>query len=212
MNRIKRFYLIFIAITISLVASALFLTIFTDGIGVAIFVIFPFSGTILILLIWAVIKGILNRKAFPKWYIGCLVIPIIGIILWTPIVNPTRTFLERRWRHSSRQKVVDDIISGNLTFETLNTSFPISTQKYGRVSFGSAYINEKYVDNAISAEYVGEEGLHITFTTDGGFLGGEDQLVYIQRPDESPNLKVSNAQRISNHWYTYHSSIPWFCF
>lgn len=137
-SRVKKILVLLIAVAVFLFLLALFLSIHTDGLGVGIGVVIPFSALLLIVLIFTFVIGFRNRKSLKKWYLFGLFILCCGLYLWSPLMKPTRMFIERNLRWGSRNKVVEDIRSGLL--QSVEGRVAVPYKKYGRVSFLDIYI------------------------------------------------------------------------
>lgn len=206
MKNYKRKQTILIFVSISLLVVAIFQSIYVDGIAVALTVVFPFSLLILIATIISFIFGYKRRKEVSRWYVQSLIIISMGLmVLWTPFLKHSRSFLERNWRWDARNEVVSDIKSGDLTpFAGMgkkqmdgNESYYVLVPfgKYGRVSFDEVHGNE----NAVEVHITPETGYMITFTTNGGFFGPKSQLIYVEKEiRENPFYDW-----INKNWFNY---------
>lgn len=194
--------ILFILLTILLLVTAIYRSIYDDGIKLAFNVVFPFSFLLLILAIISFVVGYKNRSGIKRWYAYALSIVLMGIlVLWTPILKNTRSVLERTIRWESRCKVVEDIKSKTLAHSYLiyekedvkESIVIVPFEKYGRVSFAEAYL----YDNAVEVKSSRKTGYMIIFTTDGGFFGPKSQLIYVEKqfPDNSYDRKIDA------HWY-----------
>lgn len=203
-----------VIVTLLLLATSIFQSIYVDGLGVAITVVFPYSLIILIIAIISFFRGYSVRKEFSRWFVQGLIILLLGIlILWTPILKHSRSFVERNWRWNTRNQVVDDIKSGNLKpyagIEKINMDgfekyyVVVPFEKYGRVSFQEI----QRIDNAIEVQQTPETGYVIIFTTYGGFFSTKEILVYI----EKAGIKHSPLRNlIDEHWYAYDKEFSFF--
>ena len=197
---------ILVLLTVFLLLLAIFHSIYTDGLGIAIIIMFPYSFFILIITIIAFISGFKSRKELKLWFVRSLIILFLGLItLWTPILKHSRAFVERQWRWSSREQVVADVKSGILLpcreiendysneYEKYYVKVPF--EKYGRISFMKmcGESNEIEVVKTRETSYV------ITFTTDGGFFGPKDQLIYTEI---GSGIGFDHERSVKEHWYT----------
>jgi len=189
-------------LTIFLLVTAIYRSIYDDGIKIAFNVVFPFSFLLLILAIISFVVGYKNRIGIKRWYAYGLIILLMGIaVLWTPVLTNTRSLLDRNLRWEARRKVVKDIKSNKLEHsylivekEDLKQSILIVPfEEYGRVSFAEAYLH----DNAVEVNNSRKTGYMIIFTTNQGFFGPKSQLIYVEKqfPDNSYDRKIDQ------HWY-----------
>lgn len=204
---------ILILVTISLLAVAIFQSIYVDGIGVALTIVLPFSLLILITTIISFLYGYKQRKEVSRWYVQSLIIFSLGIIvLWTPLLKHSRSFLERNWRWDVRNEVVKDIYSGELASSTIlkekqmdgyeSYYVLVPYEKYGRVSFEEVHENE----NAVEVHITPETGYMIVFTTNGGFFGPKSQLIYIEKEISKNSLYT----RIDKNWFNHEKDFSLF--
>jgi hypothetical protein len=107
--------LVFIVLTIFLLVTAIYRSIYDDGIKIAFNVVCPFSFLLLILAIISFVLGYKNRIGIKRWYAYGLIILLMGIaVLWTPVLTYARSLLNRNLRWEARCKVVEDIKSNRL--------------------------------------------------------------------------------------------------
>jgi len=189
-----------VGITLVVVAVAFYTSIYVDGIGVVIAIVFPFSALILCILIGTFIIGLRKRKQATMWFLHCLIILSLGLILWTPLLSIARDQIDLTWRKHSRQIVVDDIISGKLLHENGYAVVPF--EKYGRVSFSTKYLDHMKLENTVTVDSNILDGLQVLFVTNGGFFGPKDMLVYVENVGVNP-YAYREDQQIDGHWIKY---------
>ena len=196
----KRWLNALVGITLVVVAIAFYTTIYVDGLGVVLAVVFPYSAVVLSLLVLTFIIGIRKRKEASMWFINCLIVLGLGLLLWTPLVTIVRDQLDLVWRQGARQSVVDDIISGDLLYENGYAVVPF--EKYGRVSFSTKFDDHRKFENTVNVDSNLFNGFQVTFVTNGGFFGPKDMLMYVDHVD--PNVHAHRYdQQIDEHWIKY---------
>jgi len=201
-------------ITMCLVLLAFYTSIYTDGLGVAIMVIFPYSAMILGGLTTSLVVGIRRRKAYKRWYLWSIGILLIGLIMWTPATKFSRRKLDYHLRHSARNQVVEDIKSGKLEYLHAPEGgsyniVAVPMEDYGRVSFKSAYTDGvQQIDNCVTVLQQDSLGYIVEFISDGGFFSGKEHLVYADVPLELNSQSRYRAyKQLDTHWYWRTSSI-----